>query len=105
MTDIELTRLCAEAMGLLDLPEYRAEAGRVVNRATQTYYDPLHDKAQAFELVERFHLHILPGLRTPEGRQEWHVVDPHGEGFSKDLNRAIVECVAKIASQDKAPLK
>ena len=113
MTDIELTRLCAEAMGLtvIDNSTLRLADGEDklvhVDRWKGTglpfVYDPLHDKAQAFELVERLHLQIGKTLRT-DG-------DPHGkwfvsrtdkvDGVNSDLSRAIVECVAKMQKAKK----
>ena len=60
MTDLEMTKLCAEAMGLelFQVPEYgdvlfivgdQCEYGNVP-------YEPLEDDAQAMALVKRFNL-------------------------------------------------
>ena len=107
MTDLEMTKLCAEAMGLIhevvsdsayeDLNEYRWVS------IPDGTYKPLEDDAQAMALVQRFHLAIQPPqfVRPPR----WHVwVDEGGVGKGKhtgiagalNLNRAIVECVAKM---------
>ena len=91
MTDLEMTRLCAEAM------EYHIE--QESTRAIQVFehwpaYDPLRDDAHAMALVKKVGLHI--GGDGPSGG-EWLVVAEHPY-FTKntDLNRAIVECVAKM---------
>jgi hypothetical protein len=102
MTDLEITRLCAEAM---DLPEdysvtktigYREE-GHIWTRheadAIGSMYHPLHDDAQAMALVKRMELYIAP---DPNG---WDVGPENTKGdavINTDLNRAICECVARM---------
>jgi hypothetical protein len=61
-----------------------------------TPYNPLHDDAQAMALVKRFKLNIaqLSG-------DQCQVFSPLDAGHilqadSKDLNRAVCECVAKL---------
>jgi predicted NAD/FAD-dependent oxidoreductase len=60
-------------------------------------YDPLHDDAQAMALVKRFRLNV-----TVSGDTYWDVDNDDGSGrrfadaMQHDLNRAIVECVAKM---------
>ena len=84
MTDLEMTKLCAEAMG----PSGRDERT----------YDPLHDDAQAMALVKKFQINIA-----------WYEVNMPRPTFEptvymwrkKDLNRAIVECVAKMQAAKK----
>ena len=100
MTDLEMTRLCAEAMGYecidgLWLDEMRFGPGR---------YDPLHDDAQAMALVKKLGLWII----QPDGRSETEMVAYLGSKrigtqedlicgkHPTDLNRSIVECVAKM---------
>jgi hypothetical protein len=64
-------------------------------------YDPLHDDAQAMALVKKFGLDIGE-FSAPIGRGDWGVsrsalgwsVD--WSGRNSNLNRAIVECVAKM---------
>ena len=94
MTDLEMVRKCAEAMGLevveidgaLYLPSGFEEGPR---------YDPLHDDAQAMALVKKCGLEIIPSVY---GWDVWKSrcggVSSHAE--HKDLNRAIVECVANM---------
>ena len=89
MTDLEITQLCSEAIG------YRpglAEEYREGRRCRTWQYDPLHDNAQAMALVKKFDLNISACRGQP------YSVWPHalGETVSKDLNRAICECVAKM---------
>ena len=113
MTDLELTWLCAEAMdvvykgGIPSVAEKRhlcwpecfdfqeGEHGGPVR------YDPLHDDAQAMALVKKFGLFLG---RFKDGH--W-CVDPPDQAEqlcsfrSTDLNRAIVECVAKMKSGNR----
>jgi hypothetical protein len=80
MTDLEMTKLCAEAMGV---DEVEVGSGRS--------YWPLTEDAQAMALVKKFMLNHLFRYR-----------DNSGEFLEAvrytDLNRAIVECVAKMQS-------
>ena len=59
-------------------------------------YRPLLDGRQAMELVRRFRLRIEGSY--PLGEQEWVVWQGGNriEARNADLNRAIVECVAKM---------
>ena len=88
MTDLEMTRLCAEAM-----PEWHPDSA-----------DPLHDDAQAMALVKKFHLYI-DGLLT----HDWTVALTRGafsyEALHKDLNRAIVEVIAKMQAGKQEAMK
>ena len=80
MTDLEITRLCADAM----LPDIYLHPK----------FDPLHDDAQAMALVKKFGIEI----HSRTDRNGWYAgineedeMTPHA-----DLNRAICECVAKM---------
>jgi hypothetical protein len=97
MNDLELTYLCAEAMGF-DPAHYND----TFHYPNGSVFDPLHNDAQAMALVTKFELHLgyyengwlvtkfgLPVFR--ESRTE------RVETFNTNLNRAIVECVAKIS--------
>ena len=95
MTDLEITRLCAEAMEIIDAyPMYGGNP-----------YDPFHDDAQAMALVKKFLLSIDPA--QPIG---WHVAKQETKFFDAayahedDLNHAICECVAKM-QQAKIAIK
>ena len=91
MTDLEMTRLCAEAMGVKLINE--------ICRGEERYrpdnlYDPLHDDAQAMALVKKLNMEIE---RSDAGRcKAWiHPAKEHSE-WCDNLNLAIVECVAKM---------
>ena len=91
MTDLEITKLCAEAMGLTPTDEI----------SEWTEYDPLHDDAQAMALVKRFELDLT---FTGEGFNKWNVQQSTLEAagvfsYQSDLNRAICECVAKMQKE------
>ena len=94
MTDLELTKLAAEAIGI-DLNDgylYEDSEGSVRS------YNPLHDDAQALALVKKFNI----GWDKEEG-SDWHVALRCGQSMfvahNADLNRAIVECVAKVSEK------
>lgn len=100
MTDIEMTKLCAEAMGLV----VAEQLGGLRSPNTQfedSLYDPLRDDAQAMALVKEFGLDIL--WRPDYGNWEAssNVEGPDGViiAVKDSLNRAIVECVARMRAQ------
>lgn len=103
MTDLEITKLCAGAMGL-SVREIVAEGPALWVGKPEYAFNPLHDDAQAMALVKRFGLHL--SFEPEEGNeQQWlwiveHHLDPKYGGISYyssvDLNRAICECVAKL---------
>ena len=102
MTDLEMTKLCAEAMGVAvgPVPNVNGKLTYQVPLNPLWFsYDPLHDDAQAMALVKKFSLSIsMPELGVWEAA-EWHDVREHFTGLmsaNPDLNRAIVECVAKM---------
>ena len=110
MTDLEITRLCAEAMGYTFVEEYGWPAGTITYLGDfgekHYYWRPLHDDAQAMALVKKFDLYIHPGTLNRE--TVWHVerievlesgaVDDRCCAYAPSLNRAICECVAKMQS-------
>jgi hypothetical protein len=91
MTDLEMVKACAEAMGLDfhvhdSIPAYWD--------GIRIPYDPLHNDAQAMALVERFKLELIPnraygGWWVTATRSQDALGDP-------DLKRAIVRCVANM---------
>ena len=110
MTDLEITRLCAEAMDLCEDEQttrsisYREEGHIWVRHEADPIgymYHPLHDDAQAMALVKKFGLQILPPEPASAGR--WVV--SYGElgkcGDNTNLNRAICECVVKMQQAKK----
>ena len=100
-TDLEMTRLCAEAMGYPEYenPDRRAPKPvapcilvlKMDENATRELYDPLDDDAQAMALVKKSGVAILLDV------DEWVVIKKSEDACrNKDLNRAICECVAKM---------
>lgn len=95
MKDLEMTKLCAEAMGLCI-----NDAGVVLlGHSFHAIYAPLTDDSQAMELMKKFKLDV-EWLTESWDVTSW---DWRGERYqcdatagSVDLNRAIVECVAKL---------
>lgn len=83
MTDLELTKLCAEAMGFTQWHE------------KSYWYEPLTNDAQAMALVKKFELKLHPALL---GKNSWLVstCETPFYGAAGTLNRAICECVAKM---------
>lgn len=109
MDDLEIVRKCAEAMRLRVATENSWE--RYAKNSNQCWihkdklsdggmyhYDPLTNKAQAFELVEHFKLDIVSKDKdaSPEEPQ-WGVFLDDVFAESNDLKRAICECVAKFS--------
>lgn len=94
MTDLEKVTRCAERIGITgwltqDDPMVTNAAGEFIEP-----YDPLTNKAQAFELMERLKLH--PVYDAEE--RVWHCVTLKEGiyGRDSDLCRAIVDCVSQI---------
>ena len=105
MTDLEMVRECAAAMGWRtktvasdDVTCIYAQCD-VEPKPDWYEYNPLANDAQAMALVKRFELNIGPDIQAVENAATsgWAVADYDGSGevFNADLNRAIVECVAK----------
>lgn len=98
MTDLELTKACAEAMG------YKPEGSigdllRVSHEFRNFVWRPLRDDAQAMALVKRFGFDIQ--CATAVGGNWWTCISfkkqaPHIEAEGLDLNRTICECAAKL---------
>jgi len=103
MTNLEITKLAAEAMGYR-VDEWDVEHGKGwwshLPAQHGVWYNPLHDDAQAMALVKKLRpanlsYNIFAGkwsihtLRDPETGKQF-------EAFDSDLNRAICECVARM---------
>ena len=102
MTDLEMTKLCAEAMGITLHPMWQGRADECMYNDGSGgggwgmgKYDPLHDDAQAMALVRKFRLRVA--VIAPTG---WRVttafIEPAQATHNDDLNRAICECVANM---------
>lgn len=133
MSDVELTNLCAEAMGWKHLGAVGVELREDERRGSiaDARYpgklwclsggndwwidpeghsvcgpccgipDPLRNDSDAMALVKRLELWIQPprqGHLSATPSDKWFVAHSAGGGDSKNanLNRAIVECVAKL---------
>lgn len=105
MTDLEMTKLCAEAMGYESIKlGTRRGPGREPFDTVWVAHNALDDHlvyevlsglfadAQAMALVKKFWLHVIPSnyifLVCTTGKKF--------KGMSIDINRAIVECVANM---------
>jgi hypothetical protein len=116
MTSLEKAVACAEAMGLKHVVIkcvsgtqevwVRDPAVHVVVTRPETlpyHYDPERNKAQAFELIERF----KPDVTWDEDKKVFHVwkrdKTPQFVGSNVDLRLAAVDCVAKMQSEKATP--
>ena len=114
MTDLEIVRLCAQAMGMAIgecISEYRG--GPRILRATpegalhEIPYDPLHDDGQCMALLKRLDIVLLKPHKKWQAilAKDWNGGErgsvfhaPYGE--DENLNRAVCECVAKHEPTD-----
>ncbi len=119
MTDSEINRLCAVAMGWHTGPlaskvvPYKVNDCAIIagnDRGGESVYDPLHDDAQCFALVKKFRLRIAPMiLCTSKGNSKTWMAEYctdsalYGYESGADLNRAICECVANCETHHFAP--
>jgi hypothetical protein len=88
LTDLEMTRLCADALGI---DRALAYCDGYCRPGT---FDPLHHDAHAMALVKRFDLEIRPPYT--QANMDWSVRHFKTRSRNLDLNRAIVECVASM---------
>ena len=108
MTDLEMTKLCAMAMGLRIVYPDQADLPLCVESAKGAgVYFPLHDDVQAMALVKKLRLAIETieiGAWCVWNNEQctMHSMDEYAEGFNENLNRAIVECVAKMQEARQA---
>jgi hypothetical protein len=119
MTDLEMERLCAVAMGLKPRtvkdgawdapgqPDYGHDGVYLYDAGSNLWgklYSPLVNDEQAMALVKNFQLNVAPSVEGRPAVEGWTVALYNGEGevFSHDLNRAIVECVAKMQAAEHA---
>lgn len=106
MSDVEITRLCAKAMGYAEHHHATDKIAWTSFDGAGEIYDPLHDDAQAMALVKRFHLSIAIWDSLYESESGWWRVDRQQKTAigpmhatttrNKDLNRAVCECVAAM---------
>lgn len=86
MNDEELTRKCWERYSGMTMRE-DSNSGDI--------WAPLVDDAQAMALLKRFPLDVFYPRQAHPDTYAVYYKNVHGV-YSKDLNRAIVECVARI---------
>ncbi len=104
LTDLEIVRACAKAIGLREIrhPIAPVEPPSIYvgNVHSGAFYNPLKHDEQAMALVKRFRLQtdtLFDGTWTVEScgwdeeRDETITVE------DADLNRAICECVSRLA--------
>ena len=94
MTYLEIVQKCAEAMGYSDV---RRKGDQVTElkpfgKDVEGIYWPLEDDAQAMALVKRFRLDICASKDSWQASYDGVC---YTDG-SKELNRAICECVANM---------
>ena len=100
MTDLEITRLCAEAIG----NNFRRSIVHHYHNPYMVGYYSLHTDEQAMALLKKFKLQIA----TFTGG--WVVIPCVAERTveypfdipNNNLNRAVVECVAKMQLEKQA---
>ena len=100
MTDLEITKLCAEAMGFESIGIEEDRHGQFVQvwyKSDWLTWQPLIDDAQAMVLVKKFHIALgwNPGWAAfRQDTKKW-VYGTEVDGRD-DLNRTICNCVAKM---------
>ena len=105
LSDLEIVRLCAEAMDLCEDEQttrsisYREEGHIWIRHeadAIGKMYHPLHDDAQAMALVKKLELSIS----GPPPSGLWDVYTRHSgaqvSACNADLLRAICECATRV---------
>lgn len=107
MDDLEMTKLCAHAMGIVvEVCNYAGGREFLVITESAYRYNPLHDDEQAMALVKKMNLYISPPGVNQYAPQGWFArsrkTSKNGVrgggvmGFSQDINRAICLCVAQM---------
>ena len=99
MDDLEMTRKCAEAMGISTWDE----KGRIYHATPNGLgkeYTPLHDDTQAMALVVKLRLRVMPQMNghwcADNGEPTPYVRGGYFLGQGDTPKRAIVECCAKM---------
>lgn len=112
LSDLEMVKACAEAMGAVDVRESELVPGVCManfskDRNDTRRYDPLHDDAQAMALVKRFKVSctfFAAGVLDNSVDIFYCADDELGEhAEGSDLSRAIVTCVARMHLATKRP--
>lgn len=97
MNDLEITKLCAEAMGY-SIPQRKGDYvfSIPLGNTVPGIYWPLEDDAQAMALVKKLDLSICCDICAAHTHR-WEVFGMDNKSiFSNNLNHAICECCAKM---------
>lgn len=120
MTDLEITLLCAKAVGLKPAPRYKSDkeslwSNKEVHRAVWTGMmqneegspvhipDPLKSDSDMVVLIKKYHPFI--GYVGAEEASVWTVTIDIIKNFeiveaqSPDLNRAVSQCIANMMKE------
>ena len=95
MTDLELTKACAEKMGFdyaIERSRFGIDAVYLRLEGENGYYhlyEPIHNDAQMVAIVKKFGIK----LEKFDGSGRWLA---GAYSWNTDLNRAVCECVAKL---------
>ena len=100
MTDLEITKLCAEAMGYQLSYEWHFHFPPGISVGTGKgdleRYNPLHDDVQCMALVKRLGLNVEWIPESAHMRARWLVSTRYASAAETDLNRAVCSCVAQM---------
>lgn len=102
MTDLGLTKLCAEAMGYLpSLIRRRGDSTRKALSGKPVVYWPLTDDAQAMALIQRFPVTCVDAMGDLAPLDEFGDAIPWGyqsdeSNRAVNINRVVCEAVAKM---------
>lgn len=116
MTDLEMTKLCADAISMrvqllspeTGFPSCNHYVIPQESEGSNPVWNPLEDDAQAMELVKTLNLSIINNSEDCDTR--WSV-GPEAIDISPfdvdgdDLNRAIVKCAALMQARAKPSLE
>lgn len=100
MDDMEITRLCARAAEVNAKTGVSADGQAFLYLSNGDLYDPLRNRAQALELVERMRLDI-----TAARNNDWivyHGTIPFQQVIDPNLLRAICLCAARVQQAREA---
>lgn len=99
MTDLEMLKLCAAAMGET-VKEFDGNlffTGPLYDSVQHnSTYNPLENDKQAMALIKKFEMHVSRNPETWWCMTTSPLSDPFDGPDHTDLNRAIVECVANL---------
>ena len=103
MTDSQMARLLAEALGFTVMRDCTSSVRIHGKSAGTTYFNPISNDANAHAVMRHFHIGCVP-----IGNEEWRcfpVDDADKQAFwiqRSNLNRAIVECAVRVV-QESSP--